>query len=43
MNEFFKSFITILFFQIVALILFGIIIISIHLVIYETLWKNKES
>ena len=43
MNEFIKILLTIFLFPFVSLIIFMILILSIHYFIYEALWQNKES
>ena len=43
MNEFFRILLTIFLFPIVSLVIFMILILSIHYFIYEALWQNKES
>jgi len=43
MNEFFRILLTIFLFPFVSLIIFMILILSIHYFIYEALWKNQKS
>jgi hypothetical protein len=42
-KELFKILLTIFLFPFVSLIIFMILVLSIHYFIYEALWQNKES